>query len=168
MNVMDAVGPVYNFNLFYACQLASSADIADGEDHPPLQPLEGRPLNHPAFLIGHPRLEANDNGIKLVGGVPVLTGLKELWGTGATPSDDRARYPSKTDIVKTLEVSHARLAEAVTKASKSYFKAPAPENMRAKFPTNGHILLGLMTSHYAVHLGQLSAWRRAMGYPSVF
>jgi DinB superfamily len=163
MNVMDAVGPVYNFNLFYAQRLV--ADVAD-EDFC-LQPLEDRPLNHPAFLIGH-LAWANDNGIKLVGGVPVLTGLKELWGTGATPSDDRSRYPSKTDIVKTLEVSHARLAEAVTKASKSYFKAAAPENMRAKFPTNGHILLGLMTSHYAVHLGQLSAWRRAMGYPSVF
>jgi hypothetical protein len=163
MNVMDAVGPVYNFNLFYAQRLV--ADLADEELC--RQPLRDVTMNHPAFLIGHVAW-SNDNGIKLVGGTPVLIGLKELWGTGAIPSDDRSRYPSKADIVKTLEVSHARLAEAVTNASKSYFKAPAPENMRAKFPTNGHVLLGLMTSHYAVHLGQLSAWRRAMGLPSVF
>jgi hypothetical protein len=44
---------------------------------------------------------------------------------------------------------------------------PAPERMRSRFPTVANVLLGLMTSHFASHLGQLSAWRRAVGLPSV-
>jgi hypothetical protein len=163
MNVMDAVGPVYDFNFFYAQRVI--ADLA--EEDLCKQPVQGVTMNHAAFLIGH-LAWANDNGVKLIGGTPVLGGFKELWGTGATPSPERSLYPSKADLLRTLEVSHARLAEAASKASKGQWKAPAPETMRAKFPTIGHILLGLMTSHYAVHLGQLSAWRRAMGFASVF
>ena len=30
-----------------------------------------------------------------------------------------------------------------------------------------HLFAALMTGHYAGHLGQLSAWRRAMGWPGV-
>jgi hypothetical protein len=163
MNVMDAVGPVYDFNLFYAQRLM--ADL--GEEELTAQPLEGVTMNHPAFVIGH-LAWANDNGMALVGGTPVLSNLKELWGSGAVPSEERSLYPSKADLIRTLEVSHTRLAAAVKQASKGLLKAPAPEKMRSKFPTHGHILLSLMTSHYAVHLGQLSAWRRAMGLPSVF
>jgi hypothetical protein len=161
--LMEALRPVYDFNLFYAQRLV--ADLAEADLC--AQPIEGVVMNHPAFLIGH-LAWANDNGVSIVGGTPVLATFKELWGMGAKPSEDRSQYPSKADLIKTLEVSHERLAAAVGKYPKRLLKTPAPERMRKMFPTVGHMLLGLMTSHYAVHLGQLSAWRRAMGLPSAF
>ena len=41
------------------------------------------------------------------------------------------------------------------------------EKTHAFFPTIGDIVTSVMTSHIAVLPGELSAWRRAMGLPSV-
>ena len=37
------------------------------------------------------------------------------------------------------------------------------ERMRAKFPTNGAMLAFYVGGHFMLHMGQLSAWRRAVG-----
>ena len=87
---------------------------------------------------------------------------------GAKPLVDRSKYPAKAELLKALEEAHIRLADAVSKATPEALAEPAPERMRARFPTVGHTILALMTSHEASHLGQLSAWRRALGMPSVF
>jgi uncharacterized damage-inducible protein DinB len=71
-------------------------------------------------------------------------------------------------LLQKLEEAHTRLADAVTKATPEVLAQPAPEKIRARFPTVGVLLIGMMTSHEASHNGQLSAWRRAMGLPPVF
>ncbi len=146
----DLVLPTYNFNLTYAQKLA--ADVPD----------------HPAFVLGH-LAWASDNGLKVLGQEPALTaGWKELVIMGAKPLADRSRYPAKDVLLKALENAHARLASAVATVAPETFAQPAPERMRARFPTVGNMLVGLMTAHEASHLGQFSAWRRAMGFPPVF
>lgn len=40
------------------------------------------------------------------------------------------------------------------------------ESMRKYFPTVGDMVIFLMTSHEMNHLGQVAAWRRAMGLGS--
>jgi DinB superfamily len=162
--MLDLLLPTYNFNLTYAQKLA--ADVPD--DQMCAQPVPGRVMNHPAFVLGH-LAWASDNGLKLLGQEPALTGeWKELVIMGAKPLADRSRYPAKDLLLKALESAHARLAAAVATAAPEVFAQPAPERMRARFPTVGNMLLGLMTAHEASHLGQFSAWRRAMGFPSVF
>jgi hypothetical protein len=43
---------------------------------------------------------------------------------------------------------------------------PLPdERYRHIFPTIGHALLHILTAHAAVHVGQVSVWRRAFGLP---
>jgi hypothetical protein len=162
--MLDLVLPTYNFTLMYAQKLV--ADVPD--EQLCAQPLADRVLNHPAFVLGH-LAWANNNGVIILGqpsGLP--EGWKELFGFGAKPLSDRSRYPSKAELLKTLEEAHARLADALSKATPEMLAQPAPERMRNRYPTVGQMLLGLMTAHEASHLGQLSAWRRAMGYPSVF
>ena len=45
---------------------------------------------------------------------------------------------------------------------------PLPdERYRDVFPALGHAILHILTVHTAIHLGQLSPWRRAMGLPIV-
>jgi uncharacterized damage-inducible protein DinB len=162
--MMDLVRPSYNFNLVYAQKLVT--DVAD--DQMCAQPVPGRVLNHAAFLLGH-LAWASENGLKFLGGESARAEeWKELFGTGAKPLADRSRYPAKAALLQALEEAHAHLAAAVGKATTEALAQPAPERLRGRFPTVGHALLGLMTSHEAMHLGQLSAWRRALGLPSVF
>jgi hypothetical protein len=162
--MLDLLLPTYNFNLTYAQKLA--ADVPD--DQMCAQPVPDRVMNHPAFVLGH-LAWASDNVIKFLGQEPALTAdWKELVVTGGKPLADRSRYPAKDVLLKALENAHTRLAAAVATATSETLAQPAPERMRARFPTVGSMLLGLMTAHEASHLGQFSAWRRAMGFPSVF
>jgi hypothetical protein len=162
--MLDLLRPTYDFALTYANKLV--ADIPD--DQLAAQPVPGRAMNHAAFLLGH-LAWANDNGAALLG-LPRAhdDAWKDLFGMGARPLPDRARYPDKATLLAALAAAHARLADAVANATPEALAQPAPERMRRMFPTVGHMLAGLMTAHYANHNGQLSAWRRAMGFPSAF
>lgn len=167
-NALDLARNSYDMMLGYAQKLV--ADVPD--DQMCAQPVPGRVLNHPAFLLGH-LTWVHDNRAGALSGQPIGVVAshpewKELFGMGAKPSSDRAQYPAKAELLKAFEESHAHLGEAAAKATPEALAQPGPEPMRARFPTVGHLMLGLMTAHFATHLGQLSAWRRAMGLPSVF
>lgn len=162
--MLEILLSAFNFNLTYANKLV--ADVPD--EQMCVQPVPGRTINHPAFVLGHLAWVA-DNMVGLVGfGTPTLGAWKEHMGMGAKPVEDRSKYPSKAELLKALENGHARLTEVVAKITPDALAQPAPERMRGRFPTIGNMLAGLMTSHEAVHLGQLSTWRRVMGLPSVF
>jgi hypothetical protein len=63
-----------------------------------------------------------------------------------------------------MEQQHARVAQALSEADTAALAQPlANEKMRAHFPTVGDFAIFLMTSHEMDHLGQIAAWRRAMG-----
>ena len=155
--------PVYNFYLTYAKKLV--ADVTD--ERLVGQPVDGITMNHAAFLLGH-LAWAKDNVVKMLGGESALPAdWKDRFGAGSQPAGDRASYPSKAELLAALESAHARLAAAAASAPPEVLDRPAPERMLGRFPTMRHLVLGLMVGHYANHLGQLSAWRRAMGFPPV-
>lgn len=156
--------PLYNMNLMYAQKLA--ADVP--EEQMCAQPVPGRVMNHAAFLLGH-LAWTSDSIIGALGAKPTgAAEWKDLVGMGAKPLPERSRYPSKEVLLRTLEEAHGRLLAALANASPEALEQPAPERMRGRFATVGHLLLGMMTLHEGMHLGQFSAWRRAMGFPSVF
>jgi hypothetical protein len=161
--LLEWVRPTYDFALIYAKKLV--ADVPD--EQMTAQPVPGRMMNHPAFLLGH-LAWAKDNGVAMLGGTPRLAHLKDLHGMGATPRTERSAYASTAQLIEWLEAAHAALRVAVEGATPAQLAAPPAERMRARFPTLGTMLAGLMTGHFTNHLGQMSAWRRAMGLPSVF
>jgi hypothetical protein len=139
----DAIIDIYYFNMVYARQLIG--DIPDGQMCD--QPVPGRVLNHPAFIIGHLAWVSRWRAQKL--GLPqvALSDWSKLFSNGNKPLPDRSCYPAKAELLQVLEIAHARLSAAVAKAT------PEELNEVAIF----------MTSAETLHLGQLSAWRRAMG-----
>jgi len=161
--MLDLIFPTFNFAITYAQKLV--ADVPD--EQMCAQPVPGRVMNHAAWTMGH-LAWANDNGLSFIGHKPQLGHLKELFGMTTKPANDRSLYPSKDELLAALSDAHQRLAAAAQNVSSDVLGQPAPERMRHRFPTVGTLLAGLMSSHYSNHLGQLSAWRRAMGYPSVF
>jgi uncharacterized damage-inducible protein DinB len=78
-----------------------------------------------------------------------------------------AGYPAKAVLLKAYEEAHQRLVAAALAATPEQLQELPPERFRSRFPTLGHVMLHMLTNHQAVHLGQLSAWRRALGLPSV-
>ena len=93
-----------------------------------------------------------------------LRGGREVFKTGGIPSGDPSLFPSKEALLATLESLHERVAKAVAAADSATLAAPHPnEGTRKFFPTVGDMIVFLMTAHEMDHMGQLAAWRRAMG-----
>ena len=159
----DMVISIYALGLSYAQKLV--ADVPD--EQMCAQPVPGRVLNHAAFLLGH-LIWAEDSALGLLGRKPMLgPEWRESFSMGKAPGDDRSQYPSKETLIKTLEEVHGRLVAAFAEATPEVLAQPAPERLRGRFATVGTAAMGLMTMHRSLHLGQLSAWRRALGLPSV-
>src|SRR5947207_4224874 len=160
--MLDLILPSYDFSLMYLQKLV--ADVPDEKMCD--QPVAAHPMNHAAWTIGHVAW-VDDNITRYIGKQPRLENLKDLLGIGSKPQGQRSLYPSKDELVKMLNESHANLVAAVKAAPGQVFGELPPERMRSRFPSVGHMLVGLMTTHRGAHIGQLSAWRRVQGYPSV-
>ena len=121
-------------------------------------------INHPAWTLGHLTMVA-DNLAAYLGLEPQApAGWDKTFATGGTPSGERAAYPSKEELLAALTAQHERNTAAARQADAALFSQPHPnEKYRQYFPTVGDIAVFLMTSHEMDHLGQLAAWRRAMG-----
>lgn len=152
---------LYQFNLKFAQTLVSDVTREQMVEQP------NGLVNHPMWSLGHLTVAADGLG-KLFG---LDSALPEDWetsfATGGVPSGDIKAYPSKDDLLATLTTEHERNTEAVLKAGSAWFAEPHPhEGTRKYFPTVGDMVIFLMTSHEMDHLGQVAAWRRAMGLGS--
>jgi hypothetical protein len=159
--VIQYVLHVYEINLGFARRLV--ADLSD--DQMCAQPHGV--VNHPAWSLGHLAV-ASDHLGKLLGlSSDLPDGWTETFKTGGIPSPDKISFPGKDEILRVLERQHARIAEAVPAADPADLARAQPdEKRRAHFPTVGDFVIFLMTAHEMDHLGQIAAWRRAMGLKS--
>jgi hypothetical protein len=125
--------------------------------------------NHPAFIYGHLSLYAA-RVIDEVGGdaskfVPTAR-FQELFSKDAKCVDDPAGtiYPPMAEVTTALLESYRAAALALDAAPDSVFTAENPNQaMRERFPTKGAMHTFYIGGHFMLHIGQMSAWRRAMG-----
>ena len=148
----------YGFNLNLAKRLVG--DLTPDE-------MCGQPhgvVNNPAWSLGH-LAGASVGALQALGHEASLPeGWGDVFKTGGIPSGEPSAYPSKGELLSTLESLHDRLTAAVKAADSATLAVPHPhESTRKYFPTVGDMVVFLMTSHEMDHLGQLAAWRRAMG-----
>ena len=149
---------LYQFNLQFTQTLVKDLSA---------EQMVGQPngvINHPAWSLGHLTVSADHLG-KFLGLDSVLAeGWDKPFATGGIPSGDVSAYPSKDELLAALAAQHERNTEAVRCADLARFAKPHPdEGSRKYFPTVGDMVVFLMTSHEMDHLGQVAAWRRAMG-----
>lgn len=125
--------------------------------------------NHAAWLIGH---LASTNDFFRTLTEPSFKrdeAWREKFGGGSKPTSDRAAYPSKSVIVDRFVDSSAVVRDKVAAMSDAALAAPVTEERIAGFfPTIGQFAVHVLLAEKAFHVGQLSTWRRAMGYTPLF
>lgn len=129
---------------------------------------EGIDTNSPAFVYGHLAIYP-DRFLRMIGreDLAIETGDYEaLFGAGKECRDDPdgAIYPSMDEIVERFRARHHVAIEALMGVSDEVMGRENPmERMRERLPTMGAMASFLFGGHPMMHLGQVSAWRRAMG-----
>ena len=140
------------------------ADVADVD----MVVIPAGSTNHPAWAIGHLTFV-----LQMIGGVignPMS--LDESWtarfGPGSTPAQDASVYESKKVALRILTEARERIVDTVSRLKDEELdqRFPDPEYIDV-FPTIRHALTQVLVGHTAFHVGQVSAWRRAMGLSSM-
>ena len=152
----------FAMNLDYARRLLG--DVTDEQ----MTAQPAKRMNPPAWIVGHIvrsfQLIGDELGLK-----PWLPGhWNSLFATGSIPQTEGADYPNKTTLLDALVEGRRKLTDALGAMTDKDLDRPLPDKrFRHIFPSLGSAVLHILTVHTAVHVGQLSAWRRAMGLPPV-
>ncbi len=132
-------------------------------------------MNHAAWNFGHLAIYPNKllgmlgraDLVKPLGGTDAGPdgGWDTLFGAGSECVDDPTRYPDKDTIVGAFVERHRAVVSALESISDDalFAENPAEGRFRELFPTIGVAANFLCSAHPMMHLGQVSAWRRAIG-----
>ncbi|QDT69014.1 DinB superfamily protein [Planctomycetes bacterium MalM25] len=135
------------------------------EDQFAAQPVEA--INHPAWLLGH-ITTYHDVIVSLLAGKAFDNPWDAPCGKNSTPTADRSVYPSKEAILRAHREGFERGSKAIAAAPAEVWAAPFEHPVWGKqFDSVAPAVIFLATTHQALHLGQLSGWRRAMNLPRV-
>lgn len=161
--IPSAILITWQRNAHYARRLVADLSPAQWT----AQPIQGVTLNHAAWVLCHLNVYAPICAA-LTSGRPFEDPLEHRFGQKSEVSPDAAECSTGRTLLGEYERLHTEAEHALAAAPPSIFAAANPlERWRAIHPTIGDMLVTLMVKHESGHLGQLSAWRRAMGMPRV-
>jgi DinB superfamily len=124
-------------------------------------------VNHPAWILSH--LNAYHPVIEHVVKGELFDDPKDHpFGMKSKPQADSSVYASKAELVSDFVSGHERVERALREATDALWDQEVVLPRWQQFmPTAGIALPYLMLVHENTHFGQLSAWRRVQGLPSV-
>jgi hypothetical protein len=155
----------YRKNLDYGLKLV--ADLAEHQwSQPPATDLPA-PANHPAWVFSHlnaylPVIAA------VIQGEPFSDPKDHPFGMQSHPQDDRTLYLAGGELQETFATGHEQIIQLLEGSDASVLEQPITlPRWKEIMPRAGIALPYLMLNHENIHLGQVSAWRRVKGFPSV-
>jgi len=128
-------------------------------------------INHPAWTIGH-LCTALQICFKVLGKEYTLD---ENWisifkrkgpGDPRLPDPNKSKYPTKKELVKTLNEMGNELIQLIENANDALLKEDYQWKFNNYLSTKGEFLHFILSIHHSWHIGQLAEWRRMMGYES--
>jgi hypothetical protein len=123
--------------------------------------------NHPTWLVGH----LSYVRFALIKQMEIAPAeFPEAWlplfGRNSTPTEEVEKYPGKAELWDAFARLQQMTISRVTALTPEQLAGPhGVESFKESLPTLGDLLLQMLTAHDGLHVGQLSDWRRAMGYP---
>lgn len=131
------------------------------------QPVAGVTMNHPAWILCHLDVYA-PIAAALARRQPFEDPVEHRYGQKSSVVNDASEYPAREALIERYTRSHDEAQRALEAADDAVFLIPNPlERWRTLHPRVGDMLATLCVKHESMHLGQLSAWRRAMGLARV-
>ena len=152
--------------LMHAYLLRLLADFDDAQLAIPIAP-GGNP---PAWILAHLAV-ANDYALRMLGESRLAPAQwHKRFARGQAPNEADGPVPSKAELLETLEEGRRKLAIAAPKADATRMNERQTVDIFQGTPieTVGDVVAHLLTTHLALHLGQLSAWRRTQGNAPLF
>ncbi len=102
------------------------------------------------------------------------TAASKIWhkayGPGSKPASNAEIRPIKEKLLAFIDEQYLKLCEAALKADVAKLNVPHAVQLLESTPikTKGDLVGHILTTHFSVHLGQLSSWRRMVGLPPLF
>ena len=154
--MIKAVLNSYRLHLDFLQRLVADLSIEDMVVQPKSVP------NHAAWTIGHLVHSSQTIGGQLGLSPWLLEEWGERFGTASLPIANVEAYPGKQILLNALEDGHARISQRLHEMDETELSAPLPDlRYRDQFPTIGHAVIHILAGHTALHVGQLTIWRRA-------
>jgi hypothetical protein len=126
--------------------------------------------NHAAFVFGHLSLyspKVLEHLKRPTAAVACPPGFDAVFKNGVECQDDPTGtiYPPMAAITDQFFRGYRAARAALAETDDALLLSPNPTEgrMRELFPTLGSMLIFYFDGHAQMHLGQVSAWRRAMG-----
>lgn len=146
----------------YGKQILADVDDAQMAERP-------MGLNPPAWLLMHLATAADYAAVLLSGKGVCPADWNERADTKKPVSSNRADYPSKDELMKYFDSSYQNAADLLKNASAQQLAAPQKLGFfENELPTVADMAGFLLVAHLTIHLGQISAWRRATGKSPLF
>lgn len=152
-------------NLDYATRLV--ADLTDSQMVAQPSALVGIVMNHPAWCLSHLNVYLPIMR-QIIRGESIVDPKDHRYGMQSKPEADASCYATKAEIMAEFTAGHEAVIEELSRATDAIFDYDVKlERWQSRMPKAGIALPYLMLLHENQHLGQISAWRRAMGLPKV-
>jgi len=92
------------------------------------------------------------------------------YGPGSDPESNAKLRPSKAELLKFIDDNYIKLCIASLDADSAKLSVAHTVPLLYDTPvkTKGDLLVHILTTHFATHVGQLSSWRRMLGLPPLF
>ena len=163
--IIDGLLNAWNKNTEYGQRLV--ADLSDEQMIAQPACVTGAPMNHPAWILSHLNVY-----LPIIAAVIVDEEFEDpkphKFGMQSSPQMDRSIYASRDELVRQYSDGHLKVKQLLETTDDSVFgKQIRLPRWQPVFANAGVLLPYLMLNHENGHLGQLSAWRRAHGLPSV-
>lgn len=125
--------------------------------------------NSPNWIVGHLALSM-DFGLSLLGETPAsVARYMPLYGPGSSGGQLADAAFAKQELLDQLVSGGDQLRNKMDCVDPSVLEKPqGTPFLAAELPTVGALLSHIITTHLAMHTGQLSHWRRAEGMSSVY
>ncbi|MBU4482767.1 MAG: DinB family protein [Actinomycetia bacterium] len=120
-------------------------------------------MNHAGWIAGHITLSHRRISIELGVDISLPNDWIHLFGMGTQPIADSRRYPQRDELIQAFIDGHSALELAFKNATPEKLNEPNTKYKPNCYSTIGAIAVHVMITHESVHLGQLCAWRKALG-----
>ena len=147
----------YARNLDYLERLCAGLDDATAIS----QPVSG--MNHASWILSHLNIYHSVVAAIIEGGT-FPDPKDDDFGMGSAPASPKVPYRPIAELLQQFRSGHERVASLLVGKDHSVFAEPVMlPRWKERMPTAARALPYLMLVHENQHLGQLSAWRRALG-----